>query len=293
MLLAFNERLGIEPEQFAELAQEQRGALEPDRRLEIRPLERLAQPAAELAIEADVHARVRELADIGQMAAEREDHPDFSADPLDQAADLGEIGRHVEAAVHRADQIDLGAFAFLERAQRRDFLRPELRPQPGQRAVARLPLILVDRARQEALDIGAFGRDAAADHLGDRSGHDDRGQIGVERRPRALHRAFGAVAAELLFAEARDDDRQFVRGKRVGVVQDRSDGKVLAADRAVDDHLQSLDRGEGVDRPPVPAGAIMIEDERHGSTSIVTAAKAGVLWPMSRACSGRPQLSPG
>ena len=37
--------------------------------------------------------------------------------------------------------------------------------------------------------------------------------------PGALHRALGAVAAEFLFAEAGDDDRQFVRRQRVGVVE--------------------------------------------------------------------------
>jgi hypothetical protein len=63
-----------------------------------------------------------------------------------------------------------------------------------------LPLILIDRARQEALDAGAFRRDAAADHLGDRACHDHGGQIGIERLPCPPHRAFGAVAAEFLLA---------------------------------------------------------------------------------------------
>ena len=51
-----------------------------------------------------------------------------------------------------------------------------LLPQPEHRAVGRLPLIFVDGARQEAQDAGALGRDAAADHLGDRSGDHDAGQ---------------------------------------------------------------------------------------------------------------------
>ena len=79
----------------------------------------------------------------------------------------------------------------------------ELRPQPGHGAVGALPLVLVDGARQEALDVGAFGRHAAADHLGDRAGDDDRRQVGIERRVGALHRAFGAVAAEFLLGQAR------------------------------------------------------------------------------------------
>ncbi len=36
-------------------------------------------------------------------------------------------------------------------------------------------------------------------------------------------------------AEARHHDRQLVRRQRVGVVQDRRDRQILAADRAVDD----------------------------------------------------------
>jgi hypothetical protein len=51
--------------------------------------------------------------------------------------------------------------------------------------------------------------------------------------------------AELLLAQAGDDDRQLVRRQRVGVVQHRGHRQVLAAHRAVDDDLQALDRGEG------------------------------------------------
>ncbi len=240
--------------------------LEPDRGLKIRPLERLAQAAAEFAVQADVDRRLRQPLDVGEVAAEREDHVDLGTDALDQAADLGEVGREVEAAVLRADDVDLGLRALLERLQRRHLLAAELRPQPRQRAVGRLPLVLVDGARQEARDVGALGRDAAADHLGDAAGDDDRGQVGVERLPRALHRALGAVAAELLLAQAGDDDRQLVRRQRVGIVEDTRDRQVLAPDGTVDDDLQALDRGEGVDRPPIAAGAVMIEDERHDPT---------------------------
>ena len=34
----------------------------------------------------------------------------------------------------------------------------------------------------------------------------------------------------------------------------------------VDDHLQALDRGEGVDRAPIAAGAVVIEDQGHVPT---------------------------
>ena len=76
----------------------------------------------------------------------------------------------------------------------------------------------------------------------------------------ALHRPFRPVPAELLLGEAGDDDRQLVRGQGVGVVQHRRHRQVLAADRAVDDDLQALDRGEDVDRAPVAAGPVVVED---------------------------------
>ena len=77
---------------------------------------------------------------------------------------------------------------------------------------------------------------------------------------RAAHRAFGAVAPEFFFRETRDDDRQFVRRQRVGIVQHRGDRQVLATDRTVDDHLQALDRREDVDRAPVAACPVVVED---------------------------------
>ena len=46
------------------------------------------------------------------------------------------------------------------------------------------------------------------------------GSVGIERRVRALHGAFGAVPAEFLLGETRHDDGQLVRRQRVGVVQD-------------------------------------------------------------------------
>jgi hypothetical protein len=55
-----------------------------------------------------------------------------------------------------------------------------LGPQPVHGAIGALPLVLVDGARQEALDVGAFGRDAAADHLGDGAGDDDARQLRIQ-----------------------------------------------------------------------------------------------------------------
>ena len=169
----------------------------------------------------------------------------------------------VEGAVDRADDVDARLLAFLARLALGNFLAAVLRPQPEHGAVGALPLILVDGARQEALDVGAFGRHAAADHLGDRAGDDDGGQVRIERLVRAAHRAFGARLAELFLGESGDDDRQLVRRQRVGVVQHRRDRQVLAADRTVDDDLQALDRREDVDRAPVATGAIMVEDEHQ------------------------------
>ena len=106
VLLARDERLRVEPDQLAQRAQEVRGGVQADRRLQVGPLERLAQQAAELAIHADVHVGVGQARHVGQMAAEREDHVDLGADALDQPADLGKVGGHVEGAVDRPDDVD-------------------------------------------------------------------------------------------------------------------------------------------------------------------------------------------
>ncbi len=214
--------------------------------------------------------------DVGQMAAEREDHVDLGADALDQAADLGEVGRHVEGAVDRADDVDARLLAVLARlAAGGTVLEAVLGPQPVQGAVGALPLILVDGARQEALDVGAFGRHAAADHLGDRAGHDHAGRSGSSVACARLIAPSVPCLAEFFLAEAGDHDRQFVRRQRVGVVQHRGDRQVLAADRAVDDDLQALDRGEDVDRAPVAAGAIVVEDQHQTSSS-----RSCASWPL-------------
>ena len=169
---------------------------------------------------------------------------------------------HVEHAIARADDVHARLFAgSADLLFWRDaLLGAKLAPQPGHRAVGALPLIFVDRARQEALDVGAFRRHAAADHFGDRAGDDDAGQIGIERPVGAAHRAFGAVTAEFLLRQPRDHDRQLMRRQRVGVVQHRRHRQILAADRPVDDDLQALDRGEDVDGAPIAAGAVVIED---------------------------------
>ena len=105
-----------------------------------------------------------------------------------------------------------------------------------------------------------------------RAGDHHAGQVGVERGMGALHRAFGAFAAELFFGQAGDDDRQLVRRQRVGVVQHAGDRQVLAAHRAVDDDLQALDRGEHVHRAPVAAGTVVVDDVVERSHQIISSA---------------------
>ena len=110
------------------------------------------------------------------------------------------------------------------------------------------------------------------------------GRSGSSVRCARFMRLLGAVLAELLLGEARDDDRQFMRRQRVGVVQHRGHRQVLAADRAVDDHLQTLDRREDVHRAPVAAGPIVIEDEHQTISSALRS------WPLrapAGACTAR------
>ena len=76
----------------------------------------------------------------------------------------------------------------------------------------------------------------------------------------ATHRGLGAVAAKFFFREARDDDRQFVRGQGVGVMQHRRDRQVLTTDGAIDDDLKALHRSEHIDGAPIAAGPVVIED---------------------------------
>ena len=271
VLLALDERLGIKPEQLAQRSQELGGAVQTDRRLQPGSLETLAEQLAVLAVQADVRFRISELGDIREVRAQRELHIDLCADAFHEATDLGEVGGHVEHAVGGTDDVDAGLRPFRARLERRHFLRTKLSPQPPQRTVRALPLIFVDGARQETLDRGALGGHTATDHLGDRTGHHDRRQVRIEHLVGAFHRALGTVLTELLFGETGDHHRQFVWWQCVGVMQHRGHGQVLAADRAVDDHLQALDGGECVHRSPIAAGAIVIEHQHQGSSSALRA----------------------
>ena len=64
---------------------------------------------------------------------------------------------------------------------------------------------------------------------------------------------------QLVFRKSRHDDRQLVRRQTVRVMQHRGYRQVFAADRAVDDDLQSLDGRKDIHTAPVTAGAIVID----------------------------------
>ena len=278
VLLALDERLGIDTGQFAQRAQEARGAVQADRRLQVGPVERLAQQPAELAIHADVDVGIGQLLDVGQVRAQREHHVDVAADALDQPLDLGQVARHVEGAVARPDDVDARPFAVGARLALGNMAQPVLGPQPVQRAIGALPLVFVNRARQETLDVAALGCDTAADHLGDRAGDNHRRQVGVEHLVRAAHGALGALLPEFLFGQTGDDDRQLVWRQRVGVVQHRGHRQVLAADRTVDDHLQALDGREHIHGAPVAAGTIVVDDQHQIISSALRLRAAFSTW---------------
>ena len=89
---------------------------------------------------------------------------------------------------------------------------------------------------------------------------------------RALHGAFGAFATQLLFGQAGHHNGQFVRWQRIGVMQHAGHRQVLATDRAVDDDLQTFDRGEHIHRTPITACAVMVEDERQAAHGPISSA---------------------
>ena len=206
MLLAFDEGLRIEAQEFAQTTQELGGAVQSDGRLQIRTLQRLAEKASELPIHADVHIGIDQPRHILKMAAQGKRQIDFRADALDQATDLSQIARHVEGAVARSDDVDPRLLPLLAWSARGDFLLAVLRPQPRHGSIGALPLIFIDGARQESLDIRAFRRHAPADHLGDRTRHHHRRQVGVQGLVGALHGAFGTMLAKLFFGQPGHDD---------------------------------------------------------------------------------------
>jgi hypothetical protein len=119
------------------------------------------------------------------------------------------------------------------------------------------------------MDVGPFGRDTAADHLGDRAGHHHGGALGIQGGIGATHRLLGPLLAQLLLAQTGDDHRQLVRRQPVRIVQNGRHGEVFAAHRSVDDDLQALDGREDIDGAPITAGAVEVVDQ-HGWNVLVT-----------------------
>ena len=89
VLLALDERFGIQAEQLTGRAEEFRRAVQADRRLQPRAFEALAQHATVFAIQTDVHLGIGQFADILEMRTEWEHHVHLGADTFDQTANLG------------------------------------------------------------------------------------------------------------------------------------------------------------------------------------------------------------
>ena len=238
MLFPFDERLGVQPQQFAQLAQEFRRGIKAEWGLQVRLAQHLRQTPAKFAVHADIHIGIHQIAHFGDMRAQRHDHVDDSADPLDQPANLMQVRRHVKRAIHRPKDVDARGITVLALFLGRHpaLGHAEFSENPGHRPVRRFPLILVNGAGQEPLDIGALWSHTPADHLGNRSGHNHGRQGRVQHLPGAFHRLLSA-RPHLGFAQTRHDNGQFMRRQRVGVMQHRSDRQVFATHRTVDDNL--------------------------------------------------------
>ena len=82
--------------------------MQPDGRLQIGPLQRLAKQPAELAVHADADICVDQFRHVGEMTPKRKDEIDLRTDTFDKTADLSQIAGHIEGAVTGADDIDTG-----------------------------------------------------------------------------------------------------------------------------------------------------------------------------------------
>ena len=220
------------------------------------------------------------------MGAQRHDHVHIGPDAFDETANFVQIAGHVEHAIHRPKDIDARARTFRAGGFMRHpaFGHAKFGEDPGHRPVGAFPLIFINRARQEALNIGAHRGDAAADHLGNRSCHHHRRQSRVERFPRPAHCAFGTVTAQFLFAQARHHNRQLMGRQSVGIVQHRCYRQILTPNRAIDHHLQALDGTERINRAPIAPCPIMILHQ-HQIISSALAARAilsSFFWCIAR-----------
>ena len=239
--------------------------MQPDGGLQIRPLQGLAKQAAKLAVHANVDIGLNQPRHIGQVTAQREHHVHFRTDALHQSPDFGQVTGRVEGAITGPDDVDAGLFSWrsgFDIASRRHLAQPILGPQPRHGSVGALPLVFINRAWQEALQGGAFRRHASTNHFGDAAGHHHSRKLRVQHGVGSLHGTLGAFAPKLLFAQTCHHNGQLMGRERIGIVQDARDRQVLTADRTVHHDLQALDRGKDIHRAPVPAGTVVIQDQR-------------------------------
>ena len=168
VLFAFDEGFRIKPGQFTKLAEEICRRKQPDRRLQVRPLQFFTQLATKFAIHADIHIRIGQLRDIFHMATQREDQIDLTANAFNQPANFSQVGWHIESAIDGANDIHARLFAFLARTRLWPAAaRTKFTPEPHDGTISGLPLILINRAADEALQVAPLRRHTTADHFGD------------------------------------------------------------------------------------------------------------------------------
>ena len=75
-----------------------------------------------------------------------------------------------------------------------------------------------------------------------------------------LHRALGAFAAELLLRKPRDHNGKLMWRQCIRVVQHRGHRQVFAAHRTINHNLQAFDCSKDIDRAPIAASTIVVND---------------------------------
>ncbi len=89
--------------------------MQADRCLQERPIKCFAKHAAEFTIHANVDFGLRKLGYLLELGVERENQIDFTTECFKQATDFRQIRWHIERAIHRPDDVDLGLFALSTR----------------------------------------------------------------------------------------------------------------------------------------------------------------------------------
>ena len=180
--------------------------------MQIRLAQHLRQTAPKFAVHADIDIRIHQIAHFSDMRAQRHDHIHSRTNPLDQPANFMQVGWHIERAIHRPKDVDAGGLAFVPLFLGRHpaFGHAKFGENPGHRPVGTFPLILINRAGQEPLDIGALRGDTPANHLGNRTRDDNSRQGRIQHLPGAFHRLFSA-RPHLRLAQSGHHNRQFMR----------------------------------------------------------------------------------